>query len=96
MYIKIDQPEAAAEKKILRLVRRELDEEAIAPAAEEPSLDAEDILEARKAALKVHMSEAVEEYLVQLIMATRLLKSMMPKWPVTLCSASQSARDAGS
>ena len=71
MYIKIDQPEAAAEKKILRLVRRELDEEAIAPAAEVPSLDAEDILEARKAALKVHMSEAVEEYLVQLIMATR-------------------------
>lgn len=71
MYIKIDQPEAAAEKKILRLVRRELDEEAIAPAAEAPSLDAEDILEARKAALKVHMSEAVEEYLVQLIMATR-------------------------
>lgn len=71
MYIKIDQPEAAAEKKILRLVRRELDEEAIAPAAEVPSLDAEDILEARKAALKVHMSEAVEEYLVKLIMATR-------------------------
>lgn len=71
MYIKIDQPEAAAEKKILRLVRRELDEEAIAPAAEAPSLDAEDILEARKAALKVHMSEAVEEYLVQFIMATR-------------------------
>lgn len=42
MYIKIDQPEAAAEKKILRLVRRELDEEAIAPAVEAPSLDAEE------------------------------------------------------
>ena len=34
-------------------------------------LDVDDILAARKEALKVHMSEAVEEYLVQLIMATR-------------------------
>ena len=68
MYIKIDQPTAEAEKKILRLVRGEVMEAEEKPFAK---LDVSDILSARKAVLDVHMSEAVEEYLVQLIMATR-------------------------
>lgn len=68
MYIKIDHPDAANEKKILQLVRNEISgEEPILPA--EVSID--DVLNARTEALKVHMSEAVEEYLVQLVMATR-------------------------
>lgn len=68
MYIKIDQPQAEAEKQILRLVRAEVTE------GEEKrftKLDIADVLAARKEAVKVHMSEAIEEYLVQLIMATR-------------------------
>ncbi len=68
MYIKIDQPNAATEKKILRLVR---DEIAATPQSAPVALEISDILAARKEALQVHMSEAVEEYLVQLIMATR-------------------------
>lgn len=68
MYIKIDQPEAEAEKKILKLVREEI---SFANTTPPSMLDVDDILAARKEALKVHMSEAVEEYLVQLIMATR-------------------------
>lgn len=68
MYIKIDQPEAEAEKKILKLVREEI---SFANTTPPSMLDIEDILAARKEALKIHMSEAVEEYLVQLIMATR-------------------------
>ncbi len=70
MYIKIDQPDAEAEKKILRLVRQEIangKKEAVSAV----SLDINDVLLAREEALQVHMSEAVEEYLVQLIMATR-------------------------
>lgn len=68
MYIKITHPDAATEKKILKLVRGEiLGEESSVPA----DVTVEDILNARTEALKVHMSEAVEEYLVQLIMATR-------------------------
>ena len=68
MYIKIDQPETEAEKQILRLVRTEVSN------GEEKrfvKLDIADVLAARKEAVKVHMSEAIEEYLVQLIMATR-------------------------
>ena len=68
MYIKIDQPEAETEKKILRLGRQEI---AAAGAEPEPVLDIADVLSARREALNVHMSEAVEEYLVQLVMATR-------------------------
>ena len=68
MYIKIDQPDAEAEKKILHLVRGEVSK---APEPKFDRLAAEDILAARKEVLGVHTSEAVEEYLVQLIMATR-------------------------
>lgn len=68
MYIKIDQPEAETEKKILHLVRAEINAGADKTA---PAVDVADILAARNEALQVHMSEAVEEYLVQLIMATR-------------------------
>ena len=69
MYIKINQPQAEDEKKILRLVRGEISGNEQTGTMQ--PLDAEDILAVRKEALSVHMSEAVEEYLVQLIMATR-------------------------
>lgn len=68
MYIKIDQPDAESEKKILRLVRGEAARQA---GAAFDKLTIDDILAARKEVLGVHMSEAIEEYLVQLIMATR-------------------------
>lgn len=71
MYIKIEQPDAESEKKILRLIRREIaDKSTAAPAA----LDIDDVLAARREAMNVHMSEAVEEYMVQLVMATRHLE----------------------
>lgn len=72
MYIKIGQPEAETEKKILRLVRQEVktncDERCLSETAK---LDIADILAARREAVDVHMSDAIEEYLVQLVMATR-------------------------
>ena len=68
MYIKINHPNTETERKILHLVREEIDGE-ISKLPEEITTD--DILSARKDALKVHMSDALEEYLVQLIMATR-------------------------
>jgi len=72
MYIKIGQPDAATEHRILHLVRGE----DMAKANNDPkqrvcSLMIDDVLSARKEAYDIHVSEAVEEYLVQLIMATR-------------------------
>ncbi len=68
MYIKIDQPDAVAEKKILQLVRGEV--KGGENAKFEP-LSINDVLAARKEVLNMHMSEQVEEYLVQLVVATR-------------------------
>ncbi len=68
MYIKINQPNAADEHKILKLVRGEDLKTAEAPF--EP-LKIADVLAAQQEVLSVHLSEAVEEYLVQLIIATR-------------------------
>lgn len=68
MYIKIDQPDAVAEKKILHLVRGEISN---APQVSFNKLNVEDILAARQEVLKVYTTEAMEEYIVQLIMATR-------------------------
>ena len=68
MYIKIDQPDAETEKKILHLVRGEVAKE---NQAQFNRLAVEDILAARNEVLNVHTSDSVEEYLVQLIMATR-------------------------
>lgn len=69
MYIKIDQPDAASERKILKLVRGEVLDEG--KTADKPQLDIADVLAARREVLSVHTSEAIEEYLVQLIVATR-------------------------
>ena len=77
MYIKIDQPEAVTERKILQLVRNE--ENSTQTAADSVaqfkakfgSIKAEDVFAARQKAYKIHCSDAVEEYLIQLIMATR-------------------------
>lgn len=68
MYVKIDQPDAESERKILHLVRGE-----VINAAQQKfdKINIEDVLAARREVLNVHTSEAVEEYLVQLIMATR-------------------------
>lgn len=77
MYIKIDQPGADVERRILRLVRGEQ----VETKEQDPSwkefaqtvgkLEIEDVLRARKDVLSMHMSEPLEEYLVQLIVATR-------------------------
>jgi MoxR-like ATPase len=68
MYIKINHPDAETEKKILRLVRNEIKDEV---QTNNIAVSVDDILLARKEALNVHMSDPIEEYLVQLIVATR-------------------------
>ena len=68
MHVKIDYPDASAEQEILRLARGE----AMAPTLSNADpLTQADILKARQEALALHMSDAVEQYLVQLIIATR-------------------------
>ncbi|MCP4394046.1 MAG: MoxR family ATPase [Alphaproteobacteria bacterium] len=72
MYVKIDQPGIEAERKILSIVREETKEEISKkkPNSCKP-IAQKDIMNARKEVLDVHLSPALEEYIVQLIIATR-------------------------
>jgi MoxR-like ATPase len=68
MHVKIGYPDATSEQAILRLARGE----AISATTHEGGkLTEKHIKAARQQVLAIHMSEAVEEYVVQLIMATR-------------------------
>ncbi|TNE76355.1 MAG: MoxR family ATPase [Gammaproteobacteria bacterium] len=68
MHVNVDYPAADAEREILRLARNEALETAPAPVEE---VSEETLLEARREVLSVHMAEPLEEYIVQLILATR-------------------------
>lgn len=68
MHVRVDYPSADAERAILHLARRE----AVSHAADPPSRVTRDqIFEARAGVLAMHMAAAVEEYIVQLALATR-------------------------
>jgi len=71
MHLRIDYPQAAAEKRILELARRRAQSEAGAPAPNRPLLTQEQIFDARQQVLAMHMAAPVEEYLVQLLLASR-------------------------
>lgn len=68
MHLEIDYPGAETELDILRLTRNEaMHTKPVTP----PSLSQSDIFDARQDVLKIHLDEALEQYLVQLIIATR-------------------------
>ncbi len=71
MYIRIDQPTAADEHKILELVRKEGTFVNPNEDTRFDKLEIKDIEAATKEALSTYLSKEMEEYLVQLIVATR-------------------------
>ncbi|MEM1402896.1 MAG: MoxR family ATPase [Pseudomonadota bacterium] len=68
LHVKVDYPDTEAERKILRLTRSEATASGDTAV---PTVTQESVFEARRAALQLHMAEAVEEYIVQLVIATR-------------------------
>lgn len=76
MHIEIDYPGAETELKILRLTRDEaLGENPVIP----DPISQDDIFAARKDLLKIHLAESLENYIVQLIIATREPQNYDPK-----------------
>jgi len=68
LHVVVDYPDIHAERRILHLARNE----AAAIAPQLPiKVSGATLMAARKAALSLHMADAVEEYIVQLINATR-------------------------
>jgi len=68
MHVNVGYPEAEAERDILKLARNEAMSSPTEPVEE---VSEASLLESRKEVLSVHMTEPVEEYIVQLILATR-------------------------
>jgi len=73
MHIKIDYPDAKAEKSILHLNRKETAEDNL-PSKEGrqvQKLSQQNIFQARQEILDLHMSDEVEDYLLAIVLATR-------------------------
>lgn len=68
MQVNVSYPDAEAETRILKLARSEASGNT--PALPQP-LSQDAVFKARQAVLSVHMAEAVEAYIVQLVIATR-------------------------
>jgi len=80
MHVSIGYPDADAERKILQLARDEasgplLDEHGQQSEAEISLISQQAIFDARDEVLKLHMAENLEEYLLQMVMATRNAKA---------------------
>jgi MoxR-like ATPase len=67
LYVRIGYPDASSERRILRLVRDE------ARGGERPwaPIPQDRVFDARRAVLDVHLAPELEEYIVQLVVATR-------------------------
>ena len=61
MHVRVDYPNSTAEREILKLARREASS---GEAVDQPEVSEAVIFAAREEVLKLHMSEAVEEYIV--------------------------------
>ena len=68
LHVKVDYPDAAAETNILRLTRSEANR---TPTALPQALSQDAVFAARKETLAMHMADPVEQYIVQLVIATR-------------------------
>ncbi|HCH20413.1 MAG: AAA family ATPase [Cellvibrionales bacterium] len=72
LHVVVDYPDQNAERDILQLVRNELiNQDHDQPETAIKEITQHDILQARQQVLTLFMSEAVEEYIVQLVIATR-------------------------
>lgn len=74
MHVRINYPDISAEKKILALSRGEA--LATEEAKPEQEISQSTLFQARKEVMQVHMADAVDEYLVQLVLATRSPKAI--------------------
>jgi len=68
MHVTIDYPDAVTEKAILHLSREECMQ---GEGSGEGQVTQADLFSARQEVMQIHMAEALEDYIVQLVMATR-------------------------
>ena len=79
LHVRVQYPDEASEIRILHLVREEAGPGST-PSPPPLKLTIEDLLEARRELLTLHMAEPVERYLVGLVMATRETRGELAQW----------------
>ncbi|NOT11812.1 MAG: MoxR family ATPase [Methylococcaceae bacterium] len=71
LHVKVDYPEAEHEKSILRLARSEARAEIVKTKKQFESISQSTLFTARNEVLDLYMADSLEEYLLQIILATR-------------------------
>ena len=71
MHVFIDYPDAKAENLILELARHQAKETFSTPSESDITITKEDVENAQKEVLDIHMAAPVQEYLVQLVLGSR-------------------------
>jgi len=71
LYVRIGYPAASHEREILRLVRAEARQQDSSAEAPVEMVAQEDLFQARREVLDLYMAKPLEDYLVQLVLATR-------------------------
>ncbi len=71
MHVDVGYPDAGAERRILQLVREQARRRMQASETPEVLLRCDDVRQGRLEVLDIHMAEPVEEYIVQLVVASR-------------------------
>jgi MoxR-like ATPase len=71
MHVSVGYPDASAEKQILQLVRQEAKAEIETVTDIVEKISQQSIFDARSEVINVHMADSLEEYLLQLVLATR-------------------------
>ncbi len=71
LHVFIDYPDAQAEKQILQLTRGEAREGLREPPRPDHEMAQQTVFDARREILELHLAEPLEDYLLQLVLATR-------------------------
>ena len=71
LHVRIGYPNAEAEKAILHLARGEARQSSTEMVTTPPQMSQADLFQARQETLQIHMAENLEDYLLQIILATR-------------------------
>ena len=71
MHVRVDYPQEADEKAILELTRREARSDAASAPPPAVAIGQQGLLDARDAVLDIHLDPGLEDYIIELILATR-------------------------
>ncbi|MGD8839841.1 MAG: MoxR family ATPase [Gammaproteobacteria bacterium] len=74
MHVRVDYPSGEDEKAILALTRTEARSHAVEAATPHAVVSQQSLLEARDAVLDIHLDDSLEDYIIEIVLATRSAK----------------------